>query len=1271
MDMLPIICLAVLSLGDFSVDLPGNPNESQQLAARELTASLERATGAKRVPGGKLRFVLGSGPEGSDSDVPPLSSLAERRGNSIYLWGDDSGEYPGTLYAVYGFLAKRMGVVWAYPGEDGVFVPKRNGLEFPEGERDVSEPRYALGVFRAMHASGMTDFQREIPPALQWSEAKAKTRVDEIEAWHRRHRLYSREKFTYGHAFTDWQRRFEKTHPEYLSLREDGTRVGLKRQNPSTTKLCVSNPDVAKQIIADWKAAGAPKYLNVCENDGFNYCVCKGCKALDTDLPGEDFNLNKTDRYLWFWNRLAKLARMERPDVQLVAYIYSSYRFPPRRERVEYPENMCFGVVPTFTDDIRAFLDGWEKVGMKQFFLRPNFHCSYAVLPRGVEKYIYDVYAYCRQRGMMGVDFDSDFGRYPLRPENYVTCRMIAEPEGSFEKFMDEFCSAFGEAKEDVSAYYGGIRRRYETRRGQVNAEARRGVMLDDSEMARFQTRFHTEAELLADVAHLERAAARTFADAAAKKRVNDLVVFARHYVLTWRFLDAAGAKDKSRLALAARQLVDFRISHRDVLKDFYGMNMAGNWRGLENRIWKTLSLAPSDDGMFPFVIRPDAMDTVVDMSGLLPRPAGRNGFVRCDGEHFVDGSGGIVRLNGVNLTARANFPTHDEADRLAKHFARLGFNCVRLHYFDVLGYANNFQDFQPCLYKTDASGKMSVVDEAMRDRLDYLIAALKREGIFIDMNLHVGRELGPNDGIRKTCWANRGVDYFVRNLVDAEKEYARDVLSRVNPYTGLALADDPAMAVVEINNENALMQVYWSGTLQKQGADPWYLEEFDRLREAEGYDATTNGVNRFIVEAEKRYFREMVAHLKEGLGVKCPVIGTQLGYTAAWVTADTCDASDIHIYWTHPKWTNRLGTDGRQGRCPEVEWNFLNKSIVAAGLDGGWNMENVIAGRGSRRIKGLPFIVSECAAPYPNWYGAEFQPMIHAYAAFQDWAGVFVYSWNNDAIAFPDSSPYFFSHAARPDCVAHFPAACAMFLGGGVAKARRRIDVSVDVGSRFPRAGNAYTALAVIDPESASDGRVPNAVFLRHGVAVDLKQHVVPPASSVACGTNGVMRSDTEEIVLRRAEGKEGWFSVDAPNVKFLSGFISGRRFDLGGVVLEPGETKLGWCAVSLVAQDGRAFGAGSRLLLAVTGYTHNEGDRIHCIDGDKWGGTVADVGTGKVITEGVPLKLTLSAEGAECWALDEAGGRRQSVPVAVQNGRATIAVGPDFRTIWYEIQL
>lgn len=268
-------------------------------------------------------------------------------------------------------------------------------------------------------------------------------------------------------------------------------------------------------------------------------------------------------------------------------------------------------------------------------------------------------------------------------------------------------------------------------------------------------------------------------------------------------------------------------------------------------------TVAPPDDGLFPFVIRPDAADSAADMSALLKAPAGRDGFLRCDGERLVDGRGDAVRLNGVNLTGRGNFPAHDEADRLAAHFARLGLNCVRLHYFDTVAYSNSFQKPVPCLFTREASGRQ-VIDGKMRDRLEYLIAALKRRGIFVNLNLHVARELGPADGVPKTAKFNRGTDFFNRTLIDAKKAYAREILRRVNPYTGLALADDPAMALVELNNENALMQVYWSNTLQDQGADPRYLEEFHRLREAAGYLATTNGINKFIVETEMRYFREI-----------------------------------------------------------------------------------------------------------------------------------------------------------------------------------------------------------------------------------------------------------------------------------------------------------------------------------------------------------------------------------------------------------------------------
>ena len=681
---------------------------------------------------------------------------------------------------------------------------------------------------------------------------------------------------------------------------------------------------------------------------------------------------------------------------------------------------------------------------------------------------------------------------------------------------------------------------------------------------------------------------------------------------------------------------------------------------------------APDDSGMFPSVIRPDAAGTAADMSALLDAPAGKNGFLSREGEHFVDGRGNRVRLNGVNLTARGNFPSHDEADRLARHFARLGFNCVRLHYFDTTVYKNCFQAPQPCLLKEDSEGRL-VIDEVMRDRLEYLIAALKRNGIYINMNIHAGRHLKPADGIPKTPWANRGVDFFNPRLIKEEQEFARDVLRHVNPYTGLALADDPTMAILEVNNENALMQVWWSKTLEKQDADPCYTAEFHRLREAAGYSATTNGIIKFIIETEKRYFRTMIGFMRVELGVKCPCVGTQQDYTAAWVMAETCDAIDTHIYWNHPGWKNPSGTDGRVGRTPGVEWWFRNCAVVDADVRGDCDYGNPIVYRGARRVKGLPFVTSEAASPYPCWYGAEYQPMLHAYGAFQDWAGIFVYSWNNSTEAFPDFNEYFFSHSARPDCVAHFPACAAMFLRGDVSEAKRRVVVPADVDWLMDKAAyKGYVQFVYADAQRCSPNPLPDETFLLHGLSVDLDPApgATTPSVDVAA-KDGRYVSDTGELAHQPTSNSNGVFTVDAPNVKVLTGHTDGRRFDLGGVVFEPGRTKLGWSAVSLVSRDGTGIRPGSRLLLAATGYTHNGGAAFHKKDGVKWGGITEELGEGKTVTEGVPLTVTLPCAAAKCWALDEAGARKSEVPVEVRGGRAVVVVGPEFRTVWYEIYI
>jgi hypothetical protein len=108
--------------------------------------------------------------------------------------------------------------------------------------------------------------------------------------------------------------------------------------------------------------------------------------------------------------------------------------------------------------------------------------------------------------------------------------------------------------------------------------------------------------------------------------------------------------------------------------------------------------------------------------------------------------------------------------------------------------------------------------DPKQLDKLDYLIAKLKEQGIYVNINLKVSKELTPADGMPESIKDvpfvhQKRIDYFVRRMVDLQKDYAQKLLTHVNPYTKQSYTDDPAVAFVEINNENALLG-YWTRTL-------------------------------------------------------------------------------------------------------------------------------------------------------------------------------------------------------------------------------------------------------------------------------------------------------------------------------------------------------------------------------------------------------------------------------------------------------------------------
>lgn len=215
---------------------------------------------------------------------------------------------------------------------------------------------------------------------------------------------------------------------------------------------------------------------------------------------------------------------------------------------------------------------------------------------------------------------------------------------------------------------------------------------------------------------------------------------------------------------------------------------------------------------MFPFVIPWDdaTTGTAQDASFLSAAPAGKNGRIVVKYGHFVEANTGKrVRFFGTNIAGTATLPEKADADALAGHLAKLGINLVRIHHLQ-----NNWDQNRMIWAKDKVFMEL---DPAQLDKLDYLIFALKRRGIYVNMNLQTTREYPVGAGLPESVNQipfeyRKRVDKFYPKMIKLQKQYAKDLLDRVNPYTHAKYADEPALAVVEINNENSLVGSPWEG---------------------------------------------------------------------------------------------------------------------------------------------------------------------------------------------------------------------------------------------------------------------------------------------------------------------------------------------------------------------------------------------------------------------------------------------------------------------------
>ncbi|MES2888623.1 MAG: hypothetical protein V4739_11500 [Pseudomonadota bacterium] len=493
----------------------------------------------------------------------------------------------------------------------------------------------------------------------------------------------------------------------------------------------------------------------------------------------------------------------------------------------------------------------------------------------------------------------------------------------------------------------------------------------------------------------------------------------------------------------------------------------------------ETWAFAPEDDTF-------DA-NALLDLRSLNEAQAGESGFVRVNAAgDFVRGNGQPLRFWAVNSEVghKPFVPTPlgpakaADLPRHARFLAKRGVNLVRLH-----------RQISPDL-DAKPQARFTDINEAERDSIWRSVAAMRKEGIYTALSPYwsVPMKFAP-DWLPGGAPANGfGLLFFDARLQAAYKQWLKQLLLEKNPYTGVPLAQDPSLALLQLQNEDSLL--FWtvdqikgvqrqaleerfdaflrqkySDTLQLAAAwqndvdvaaiktPPGQAPRMVLLNMAELTQTTGLRPGRSQRQADQTEFygrlmfdfnQQMVRYLRDELGVK------SLVNAGNWKTAHPGQLGDVERWSYTPgpvDAVNRYTSSVHQG--PNAGWSVQEGDTYTS--------DSVLRNPrlmplALRQTAGRPMLVTEGSWALPQAYAAEGPFLVAAYGAL---TGIDGYTWFNttdEGWGPPQSANgYQPSQAkwsiANPDTMGNFPAAALAYRLGYVQRGQpvlsetRRLD--------------------------------------------------------------------------------------------------------------------------------------------------------------------------------------------------------------------------------------